>query len=155
MDYFIDLGAGLFLYENAESRLSAVCDATASEPNHHFGPAAWGRLDGPVSGLTILEAHAVAQGEWEQTGHEEWKWISVDGQEYDEPPASWPRRIVLKGSSTRHVLDSLTGRVVSSEDELVELLRGITCGHQPCVLPTLSAAGRLAEARSLHPHIFS
>jgi hypothetical protein len=154
MDYFIDLGAGFFLYEDEESRLSAVCDATASEPNHHFGPAAWGRLDGPVSGLTILEAQAVAQGGWDQTGPEEWKWFSVNLEEFDEAPASWPRRIVLMDSSKVSLLDSLAGRVVSSEAELVELVRGITCGQPPCVLTTLSAAKRLAVAKSLYPHAF-
>jgi hypothetical protein len=150
MDYFIDLGAGWFLYNDDESRLSVVCDAMAPQPNIHFGPSAWKRSDGPFSGLIILEAQSVAKGEWGQTGPgpDDWKWISEDGQEfeYDDVPGSWPRRIVLKESVKDALLNSLAGRVVSSETELAELLQGITRGQQPCMLPTSSAAGRLAAA---------
>lgn len=153
MDYFIDLGAGWFLYEDQSSRLSVVCDATAPQPNNYFGPAAWGHRDGPVSGLTLLQAQPVAQGHWDQTGPEEWKWFSEDGQEFDEPPASWPRRIALMDLSESSLLSCLSGRVVTSEAELAELLRAITCQQQR-VLPTTSAVNRLAVAKFMHPHIF-
>jgi len=153
MDYFIDLGAGWFLYEDQCSRLSVVCDATAAQPDVHFGPAAWGRKDGPVSGLVILEAQPVARGDWGQTGDEEWKWFSEDGQEFDQAPASWPRQIVLKGDTTSALLNELSGRVVASEAELAEVLRAVTCGQQS-ILPLISGASRLAVAKLMHPHIF-
>jgi hypothetical protein len=154
VDYFIDLGAGWFLYEDESSRLSVVCDANAPQPNLHFGPASWKRQNGPVSGLTLLEAQPVAQGHWGQTGPEEWKWFSEDGQGFDQPPASWPRRIVLMDHCESPLLNDLSGRVVTNEAELAELLRGISSQQEQRVLPTTSAASRLAGAKRMYPHIF-
>lgn len=156
MKYFIDLGAGWFLYDNEDDweRLSIVCDTTALQPTQHFGPTAWGGGDGPVSGLIILEAEPLIQGHWDQVGPEEWKWFSNDGQEFDAPPDSWPRRIVVKDSVSGSLLSSLEGRLVSSEAELAELVRNITSGQQQRVLPIASASGRLEAAKLMYPHIF-
>jgi hypothetical protein len=73
-----------------------------------------------------LEAHSVAEGNVQQTGPEEWKWVTPDGQELDEEPVSWPRRVELKYQTEYPVLNGLLGQVVSSESELAELIRSIT-----------------------------
>lgn len=145
MERFVDLGVSWFLYENDEECLphTVVCDAISNTPDHYFGPAAWGKATGPVSGQTILEAHPVAQGRWTQVGSDEWKWISSDGQECSEAPASWPRCITVKAGRAFCVLKSLSGKVVQSEDDLIEHVRHAAATLPARMLQKSSEHGRL------------
>lgn len=158
MDYFIELGAGWFLFEDSTERLIAICDGLSTKSDYNFGPAAWGGKPGPVSGLTIAEAQPLARGQWEQTGEEEWLWFAEEDRErkqgLDEEPEFWPCQIVLKDSPLKSVLESIAGRTVASQDELVALFREITANFRPCMLPATSADARMAAAKFRHPHIF-
>lgn len=154
MDAFTNLGAGWFLYEDDSSRRTVICDALSSEPDHHFGPAAWGKKDGPVSGLEIAEAQAVLRGRWRQVGPDEWNWFSDEGREYEQEPPSWPRVIVVKEGRYGQALHEIDGRVVSKPAGLVELLRAVASNQPARMLPSTSAEARLATAKFVHPHIF-
>lgn len=155
MERFIDLGNGWFLYE--EDRFTVVCDAMSSDPDYIFGAAAWAGRPGPASGRTLLKAYAVRQGQWQQTGPKDWKWFSAEGDEFDEVPASWPRRLALPDGLARTGYDSLVNivnRVVETESELVGMLQQIARDLPARTLPLRSASARLAFARFTHPHIF-
>lgn len=158
MDYFIELGAGWFLFEDSTERQIAICDGLSTNPDFNFGPAAWGRKPGPVSGRTIAEAQPLARGRWEQTGEEEWLWFAEEDREFKQglakEPEFWPCQIVVKDSPMKSVLESVAGRTVASQDELVALLREITANLRPCTLPRASEDARMAAAKFRHPHIF-
>lgn len=156
MDDFADLGAGWFLFEDDDyGRRSVVCDALAANPNHHFGPAAWGGKPGPVAGQAILEAQAVNQGQWEQVSEDDWHWVSGDGAEHEQPLPSWPRRIVVLDSPSAPTLSTMEGRIVTDEAELVALLRNITPREGANLkLHGTSADGRMTHMQFMHPHIF-
>lgn len=158
MEHFVDLGAGWFLFEDGTDRLVAICDGLSSNPDHCFGPAAWGRKPGPVSGLTIAEAQPLTRGSWQQTGENEWQWFSEDDKEFkhglDKEPDFWPCQIVVKDSPLRPVLEKIAGQIVASQGELVAVLREVTAKLRPCALPGTSADARMTAAKFRHPHIF-
>lgn len=140
---FVDVGGGWFLYDDRQARLTVVCDALSEAPDCCFGPQAWQGRNGPLSGLTILEARAVLKGRWEQVGRDVWKWFSEDGQEFDEPPSDWPRIIEIKEGRAGVALDSLSGRTISTNAELAELLRAYTRNLPQRDLPCVGAGIRM------------
>lgn len=154
MERFTDLGAGWFLYNEESFRLTVVCDSTSSWPDRHFGPAAWEGRDGPVSGQALLEARPVAGGGWQQSGPDEWKWFSDAGEEFDEAPAGWPRRITVCDGPGMELVAAFAEREVATEDELIALLRSVTSGQQHRILPCVSASSRLATAQFVYPDFF-
>lgn len=150
----MDVGAGWFLSAEDSPPVSILFNAFAENPAQHFGPAAWRRADGPFCGQPILEARPTAEGDWQQTGEQEWKWVNPDGQEFDEAPPCWPRCIVVMDESLDSGLSELSGQVVSSEAELVDLVREVASKLPWREIPLLSSKNRLAEMRVLLPQAF-
>lgn len=97
---FIDLGAGYFAYEGHGGHVrTVVLDSLAREPDHFFGPAAWGGEHGPHAGKRVCEAVPTRVGHYDQVSEHEWKWCMPDGTELDVEPPSWPRRVSGKKMS--------------------------------------------------------
>lgn len=154
MRNYIDLGCGWFLCSEENPPVNYVFDSTAIHPDHHFGPAAWNRSEGPISGLTLLEMRSTAEGDWGQTGPEEWKWILPGGEELDDAPPNWPRRVIFRAGSAEYALGDLDGLVLLNESELIELVRGITAQMPKRKLQTASSKTRMERMRALVPQAF-
>lgn len=153
MKHFIDLNAGWFLYEVEGSRVTVVCDAYAVVPDQHFGPAAWAGAKGPCSGSVVLKATAIRDGCWQQTGPDEFKWCTEDGQEFDEAPPSWPRKIVIEDVAEGSVFGGLAGQIVTSETELVNLILTVAASQPQRPLRCVSAAERHIWCGFAYPQI--
>lgn len=157
-DYFIDLGAGFFLFEEFDFRKSCICDSLAEDPDHLFGPAAWAGKQGPLSGKTILEACAVLNGSWVQVGEDEAQWFADSDinfeKPYNEEPASWPRRIVVVVGLESSPLAVLKDHIFATEAELVEAMIALTAKLPDRVILSGDGAIRMANCQFAHPHIF-
>jgi len=138
--HYLDLGAGWFLHNEEEPPSVNVFDSTAAKPNKYYGAAAWESGEGPSSGLRLLEA--APEGDAEQVGDDDWRWVTPSGEVLDYPP-SWPRKIALVDSPLKPLLRHLDGRLVADEAEFIELLRSVTAGLPERKLALYSAQARL------------
>lgn len=145
----IDIGAGLFLYSDAEGSF-ALGDSCDVEPDRWFGPAAWRGERGPAACRCLLEVEAVHRGRWDQTGADQWRWTSEDGVEHGEP-VCWPARIRVMEGAGSALFDHLNGAIVGSAEVLIELLRAFSAKRAPRALRTASAAERLAALSRAWP----
>lgn len=148
---YLDLGAGWFLENEEEPPSAQVFDSTAAKPDKYYGAAAWERGEGPSSGLRLLDA--MPEGEAEQVGEDEWRWVTPSGEVLDYPP-SWPRKIALAESPLKPFLRHLDGKLVADEAEFIELLRSVTAGLPERKLALHSAQARLEIAKLRFPEAF-
>lgn len=143
---FIPVGAGWFLFEDETNRKCIICDALAGEPNRIFGPAAWNGAPGPLSGKTILEACALVNGSWQQTGPDAWAWHSEAGVEQIEEPSSWPRCLSIKDDAVVTLFNEDKGRIFFNIGELVAFLMERAAAQPVRELPCSTENERLGLA---------
>lgn len=151
---FVDLSAGMFLYEQTVDDETWVCDSQSASSDVQFGLASWDGWHGPVSGRCILKALPTRVGGWGQVSDEVWAWCMPDGQELDEPPPSWPRIVNVLDSPHAAAFAGLAGTVFGSEALLTDALREITQTLPKLPLRLAGADARLVAAQWAHPHIF-
>lgn len=152
---FIDLGAGYFAYEgHGGHEGTVVLDSLAREPDHFFGPAAWGGEHGPHAGKRVCEAVPTRVGHYDQVSEHEWKWCMPDGTELDVEPPSWPRRVSVDDSAEAKPFLRLDGIEFQDEAALHLALKDALSGMERKELLSSSPYGRLEGVKFAHPHIF-
>lgn len=145
-----EIGGGWFLSSSTQPAIQAfVVDAYGPHPDIRYTPAAWGGEDGPGEGqalLTLLDQAFVAAMDAVHELLEDAAAHQEEGADFANSRAPWPALAEVSEWGRACGLGHLEGRVFTSADEVLTLLRAMVAERPVLALRRLPLA--FAQARS-------
>ncbi|WP_321967127.1 hypothetical protein [Burkholderia cepacia] len=144
---FVDLGHGLYLAEDGAGE-QYVADSTSADPDHLYGPAAWGGRAGPQSGRTLIRLKYVGRDDYLSALDEH---VYADGPNPGDCPL-WPASIEITeaGAKAGLLLGVTTCANVMDLTTAIDQHIGL---RQDARLAVASQHDRLATAEHIHTEL--
>lgn len=141
---FVDLGHGLYLAEDGAGE-QYVADSTSTDPDHLYGPAAWGGQVGPKSGRTLIRLKYVGRDDYLSALDE---YVYANGPNPGSCPL-WPAAVEITEAGVKAGLPLGVTTCANAMDLMTEIGQHIVA-RADTRLALASQQDRLTQAEHIH-----